>query len=88
MEAVTTLKQVAADMSKSINEARVATSQITDTAFTYKQALLQTAMPQPMKAQYTRPHAGATEEDAKYMISMGIDKKAWQVLPRHHQGRR
>ena len=79
-EAVNTLKQVAADMSKSINEAQVATSQITDTAFTYKQALLQTATPQPMKAQYARPHAGATEEDAKYMISMGIDKKARQVL--------
>ena len=79
-EAVTTLKQVAADMNKSINDAQAATSQITDTALTYKQALLQTTVPQLVKAQHTRPHATATEEDTRYMISMGIEKKARQVL--------
>lgn len=43
LEAVTTLKQVAKEMGKSIVEANIATTQISDMALTYKEALLKTA---------------------------------------------
>jgi hypothetical protein len=48
-ETITNLKQVASDMSKTINKATTVTTHINDTALNYKQALLQTATipPQP-----------------------------------------
>jgi len=49
-DAVTVLKQVASDMSKTIGEATTATTQITDTAHNYKQALMQAA-PQALHTQ-------------------------------------
>ena len=79
-EAVTMLKQVAANMSKSINEVQVATSQITNTALKYKQALLRTTTPHSTKDQRDKSHTAATEEDTRYRINMGIEKKARQVL--------
>ena len=77
--AVTTLKQVAADMNKTIGEATTATSQITDTALTYKEALIttvnQVVQPSAMKTRLEAP-----QSDREHALALGIDKKARQVL--------
>jgi hypothetical protein len=77
VETVTTLKQVASDMSKSISEATTATSQINDTALNYKQALLCTTnrVSQP---QLTKTNADPHTDDTG--IILGIDKKSRQIL--------
>ena len=93
-EAVTTLKQVATDMSKSINEATTATSQINDTALNYKQALLRTTS-QAAHPQQTRSNCEPYEEEAGQLaftyntgrsgqvdpkILRDLDRKARQIL--------
>ena len=77
VETVTTLKQVASDMNKTISEATTATSQINDTALNYKQALLQTATRAP-QTQETRASTEHRNTDAG--LTLGIDKKARQIL--------
>jgi hypothetical protein len=80
-ETITNLKQVASDMSKTINEATTATTHINNTALNYKQALLHTTAkppPPPPQTQQVRPH-----NDIRYdntAILLGIDKKARQIL--------
>ena len=78
-ETITNLKQVASEMSKTINEATTVTTHINDTALNYKQALLQTAAapPQP-QTQQARPRNEIQYDDAA--IALGIDKKARQIL--------
>lgn len=77
VETVTTLKQVASDMSKSISEATTATTQINDTALNYKQALLRTTN-QASQPQPTRTNADPRNNDIG--INLGIDKKSRQIL--------
>ena len=79
-ETITNLKQVASEMSKTINEATTVTTHINDTALNYKQALLQTAtQPQPQaQTQQVRPRNEIQYDDTA--IALGIDKKARQIL--------
>ena len=94
VETVTTLKQVASEMSKSINEATTATSQINDTALNYKQALLRTTT-QAAQAQQVRAnidqHTGEAEmpawtrhaeshDQVDPKIIRDMDRKARQIL--------
>jgi hypothetical protein len=72
-ETVASLKQVASDMTKTIGEATTATTQITDTAHSYKQALLQAA-PREFQAQ----PRGTLQSDPRIMRDM--DRKARQIL--------
>jgi hypothetical protein len=78
-ETITNLKQVASDMSKTINEATTVTTHINDTALNYKQALLQMAAipPQP-QTQQARPRNEIQYDSTA--IALGIDKKARQIL--------
>jgi hypothetical protein len=76
-EAVNTLKLVASDMNKTISKATTATSQINDTALTYKEALLHTTA-QATQPQATKNH-NTTHTDNTGLL-LGIDKKARQVL--------
>lgn len=76
-EAVTTLKQVASEMSKTINEATTATSQINDTAINYKQALMQTSS-QATNTKQNTTHTSPKAADAE--LQLGINKKARQIL--------
>ncbi|KAF8261403.1 hypothetical protein EI94DRAFT_1705547 [Lactarius quietus] len=80
-EAVTAIKKVALDMSKTVNEATAAMTQFTDTAQSYKKVLTDT-VPQAKQPvlQQTKTQAAMPTEDTQYMISLGIDKKAQQVL--------
>ena len=93
-DTVTTLKQVASDMSKTINEATTATSQINDTALSYKQALLRTTS-QAVPTQQTRvnatqymeepgriadPRDAGTYDQTDPRIIRDIDRKARQIL--------
>ena len=72
-ETVASLKQVASDMTKTIGEATTATTNITDTAHSYKQALLQAA------PQVTQPQqGGASQSDPRIIRDM--DRKARQIL--------
>ena len=91
VETVTTLKQVASDMSKTINEATTATNQINDTALNYKQALLQstTQAPQWVQARAGNntyvdktgaPHNIERREQTDPRILRDIDRKARQIL--------
>ena len=78
IEAVTTLKQVASDMNKTIGEATNATTQISDTAQSYKQALLQAA---PQGHQLQQPYqvqVRNTQPDPRILVD--IDRKARQIL--------
>ena len=93
-DTVTTLKQVASDMSKSINEATTATSHINDMALNYKQALLRTAAQAvpPMQARVnTKEYAleagqldspydagGSVQTDPR--IIRDLDRKSRQIL--------
>ena len=93
-ETVTTLKQVATDMSKSINKANTATSQINDTALNYKQALLRTTsqvmLPQQKRAnvesyeeedgQITQPHNVGRSDQIDPKVLRDLDRKARQIL--------
>jgi hypothetical protein len=74
-ETVASLKQVASDMTKSIGEATTATTQITDTAHTYKQALLQAA-PRTTQAQAQQDRAPHSDP----RIIRDLDRKARQIL--------
>ena len=82
IDAVSTLKQVATDMSKTIGEATTATSQINDTALTYKQALISTAAQVTQVTQRTtqlsKERTAANPDDTG--LTQGLDKKARQVL--------
>ena len=78
-EAVTTLQQVAADISKTIREATTATNQFTDTALTYKEALTNTVN-QTTQAPARRFRPEAPQTDQEYALVLGIDKKARQIL--------
>ena len=94
VETVTTLKQVASDMSKSINEATTATTQISDTANSYKQALLRTTSQtyQPQQAKFNAdsytdeegllpsPRNTGNYEQIDPRILRDIDRKARQIL--------
>lgn len=94
VETVTTLKQVASDMSKSINEATTATTQISDTANSYKQALLRTTNQtyQPQQARFNAdsytdeegllpsPQNTGNYEQIDPRILRDIDRKARQIL--------
>ena len=84
-EAVNTLQQVAADMSKTIGEATTATNQITDTALTYKEALTNTVN-QATQAPANRTHLETPPNDQEYALAIGIDKKAHQVLLNNAKG--
>ena len=78
-DAISTLKQVASDMSKTLNEATTATTQISDTARSYKQALLQTNnQPSQLQGNATRSLNTSSEDNTGLLL--GIDKKARQVL--------
>ena len=81
-DAVNTLKQVATDMSKSISEATTVTSQINDTALTYKQALINTTaqvtQATQRAAQPSKERTAGAPVDAG--LTQGLDKKARQVL--------
>lgn len=73
-ETVASLKQVATDMTKTVGEATMATSNITDTTHSYKQVLLQAAlqaavMPQPSRTMQADPR-----------ILRDIDRKDRQIL--------
>ena len=74
-DAVSTLKQVAADMSKTIGEATTATNHITNTALTYKEALTTTVK---HAGQHTtqKTHPEVPLSDQNYAIAIGINKKA------------
>ena len=78
-EAINTLKQVTSDMNKTINEATMATTQITDTAYSYKQALLQTTT-QPAQPQNEATRTRNMYNTDNTGLMLGIDKKARQVL--------
>lgn len=94
VETVTTLMQVASDMSKSINEATTATTQISDTANSYKQALLRTTNQtyQPQQARFNAdsytdeegllpsPQNTGNYEQIDPRILRDIDRKARQIL--------
>jgi hypothetical protein len=76
---VTTLKQVASSMKKTISKATTATSQINNMALNYKQALLHmTAQAQALQSQPIRAPNEAQLADPG--LAMGIDKKARQIL--------
>src|ERR1700677_3412873 len=77
-KAISALKQVASEMSKTINEATTATPQISDTALNYKEALLQTATTQTTYHKPNRSRAEPQAADAELMI--GLDKKTRQIL--------
>ena len=93
-ETVTTLKQVASDMSKSINEATTATTQISDTAHSYKQALLRTSKQTSQSQQaglntdsysdeeglIPPPRNAGSYEQVDPRIIRDIDRKARQIL--------
>jgi hypothetical protein len=93
-ETVSALKQVVSDMSKSINEATMATSQINDTMLNYKQALLCTN-PQAVQSQQAQtnafpyleetrllacPQDMGSQEQTDLRILRDIDRKVRQVL--------
>ena len=78
VEAVATLKQVATDMSKTIGEATNATTQINDTAHSYKQALLQAAPQGPQMQQAYRTQGGQATPDPRILVD--LDRKARQIL--------
>lgn len=94
VETVTALKQVASDMNKTINEATTATTQINDTAHSYKQALLRTATQtsQPQQARndayvyedeegmIAPPRNAGSYEQTDPRILREIDRKARQIL--------
>ena len=77
IEAVNSLKQIAVDLHKSVNDATAATMQILDMAITYKEALLNTTTQLtqilPVKE---RPQAHIAETG----MLCGIEKKARQIL--------
>ncbi|KAF8268521.1 hypothetical protein EI94DRAFT_1800348 [Lactarius quietus] len=78
-EAVTAIQKAVSDINKTINEATAVTTQITDTAQLYKQALTNVVpqtKQQAQQQQQTRTPATLPTEDTRYMISLGIDKKA------------
>ena len=81
-DAVSTLKQVATDMGKTISEATTVTTQINDTVLTYKQALINTAAQVTQAAQRapqtSKEHTTGALDDAG--LTQGLDKKARQVL--------
>ena len=72
-ETVASLKQVATDMNKTIGEATTATTHITDTAQSYKQALLQAA------PQTTLVHSGRQPQSDPRLLR-DIDRKERQIL--------
>jgi hypothetical protein len=82
-DAVSTLRQVASDMGKSINEVTTATTQISDMVQSYKEALLSTTkqltQPRPTNTQHASPSPGSG-------LQHGIDKKARQVLLDNDKG--
>jgi hypothetical protein len=77
-EAVTALKQVASEMSKTMNEATTATTQINDTALNYKEALLHTTTTQTAIHKHDRSRTEPLAADAELML--GLDKKTRQIL--------
>jgi hypothetical protein len=79
VEAVATLKQVASDMSKTIGEATTATTQINDTAHSYKQALMQTAAPQATQTHHMYQAQGRTAQPDP-RIQRDMDRRARQIL--------
>ena len=94
VDTVTTLKQVASDMSKSINKATTATLHINDTALNYKQALLctttQTAPPQQLRTntkgyaleegQLDGPYDTGGNDQTNLRIIRDLDRKSRQIL--------
>lgn len=78
-DTISTLKQVAINMGKSITEATTATTQISDTAQSYKTALLNTKCQETQLQTWTTgPQAAAQLPDPGLLY--GLDKKARQVL--------
>jgi hypothetical protein len=77
-EAVAMLKQVASDMSKTIGEATTATTQINDTTFSYKQALLQAAPQATQTHQTYHMQERTTYPDPRILRDM--DRRAKQIL--------
>ena len=78
-DTVSTLKQVAIEMGKSITEATTATTQISDTAQSYRNALLNTnCQAARTQAQTVGPQTLAQLPDPELLY--GLDKKARQVL--------
>jgi hypothetical protein len=76
---VSTLKQVASSMNKTISEATTATSQINNMALNYKQALLHlTAQAQAPSPQPARTHSKMHTIDPG--LTLRIDKKSRQIL--------
>jgi hypothetical protein len=76
-EAVSTLKQVATEMNKTVGEASAATTQINDTALNYKQALLSATNQAPQ----LQPAGTPTDtRAADPELTLGIDKKVRQIL--------
>ena len=74
-DAIFTLKQVALDLSKTINELQ----QLQTKSCSYKQALLQmNNQPSQPQGNATRPHDTNSDDNAGLLL--GIDKKARQVL--------
>ena len=87
VDTVSTLKKIASDMSNSIKEATTATTQITDTAHSYKEALLNTAAqaaqrppPPPSGNRHIVPPTNLGQP------LLGIDKKARQILLDNEKG--
>jgi hypothetical protein len=77
-EAVTALKQVVSEMSKTMNEATTVTTQINNTALNYKEALLHTTTTQTAIHKHDRSRTEPLAADAELML--GLDKKTRQIL--------
>ena len=91
---VTTLKQVASEMSKSINKATTVTTQINNTAHSYKQALLHTSTqashpsrtmvytdPSKVKeGMFVPPRIVGSPKQVDLKILRDMDRKARQIL--------
>ena len=81
VETVTSLKKVATDMSKTINEATTATLQINDTALNYKQALLG-ATTQTTQLQLSKTDTNANAAEAMISAHPYIAERQDQVDPK------
>lgn len=77
-EAVAALKQVATDMSKTIGEATNATTQISDTVHSYKQALLQAAPQGPQTQHMYHTQERRAQPDPRILVD--LDRKVRQIL--------
>ena len=78
VEAIASLKQVASDMNKMIGEATNVTTQISNTAQSYKQALLQVAPQGPQVQHPYHMHERNMQPDPRILVD--IDRKVRQIL--------